>query len=53
MVKVTLKPLKLPLQVLEMSQVKLREAGYIPGMDFPEDELLREGQLCMCVSIYR
>ncbi|XP_047479074.1 coiled-coil domain-containing protein 134-like isoform X1 [Penaeus chinensis] len=29
-------------QVLEMSQVKLREAGYIPGMDFPEDELLRE-----------
>lgn len=29
-------------EVLEQSQVKLREAGYIPGMDFPEDENVRD-----------
>lgn len=32
------------LQVLEQSQVKLREAGYVPGMDFPEDENVRDGE---------
>lgn len=29
-------------EVLEQSQVRLREAGYIPGMDFPEDENVRD-----------
>lgn len=29
-------------EVLEQSQVRLREAGYIPGMDFPEDEDVRD-----------
>ncbi|XP_045617202.2 coiled-coil domain-containing protein 134 isoform X2 [Procambarus clarkii] len=29
-------------EVLEQSQVTLREAGYIPGMDFPEEEKVRD-----------
>lgn len=45
------------LQVLEQSQVKLREAGYIPGMDFPEDENVRDGEwegllYLSCTSFY-
>ena len=24
--------------------MRLREAGYIPGMDFPEDENVRDGE---------
>ncbi|XP_053648665.1 coiled-coil domain-containing protein 134 isoform X2 [Cherax quadricarinatus] len=30
-------------EVLGQNQVTLREAGYIPGMDFPEDEKVRDG----------
>ncbi|KAK7076992.1 hypothetical protein SK128_016002 [Halocaridina rubra] len=29
-------------EILEQSQIILREAGYVPGMDFPEDERVRE-----------
>ncbi|XP_068210101.1 coiled-coil domain-containing protein 134-like [Palaemon carinicauda] len=29
-------------QVLEISQVTLRERGFVPGMEFPEDETVRE-----------
>lgn len=29
-------------EVLEQNQVVLREAGYIPGMDFPEEEKVRD-----------
>lgn len=39
-------------QVLEQSQVRLREAGYIPGMDFPEDENVRDGEQDVALSLF-
>ncbi|RXG73447.1 Coiled-coil domain-containing protein [Armadillidium vulgare] len=36
-------------QVLEESQIKLRESGYVPGMPFPSDSKIRDA-LSLCLE---